>query len=134
MIERRRFVRFDAVMSALCEIGRGIKRSYQIGNISKEGALLILDTPLKQGSELNLSVDVPGDNVPIFVSCSVAWQKESLLRESSSSTPGTRERSIMEPKRRIYETGVKFTKIDNFDKGRFLEYIYSRWLKLLERT
>lgn len=117
MIERRRFVRFDTVMDALCEIGRGIKRAYKILNISKEGALLLLDTPLDQGSELNLSVDVPGDNVPIFVSCSVAWQKES----------------IMEPKKKVYETGVKFTKIDNFDKGRFLEYIYSQWLKLLER-
>lgn len=118
MIERRRFVRFDIIMNALCEIGRGIKRTYEISNISKEGALLLLDTPLNQGSELNLSVDVPGDNVPIFVSCSVAWQKES----------------IMEPKKKIYETGVKFTKIDSFDKGRFLEYIYAQWLKLLERT
>ena len=117
MIERRRFVRFDTVMKALCEIGRGIKRTYEIINISKEGALILLDTPLSQGSELNLSVDVPGDNVPIFVSCSVAWQKES----------------IMEPKRKVYETGVKFNKIDSFDKGRFLEYIYSQWLKLLER-
>ncbi len=118
MTERRKFVRFDTVMNALCEMGQGIKRAYGISNISKEGALLLLDTPLNQGSELNLSVDIPGDNVPIFVSCSVVWQKES----------------IVEPKRRVYETGVKFTKIDSFDKGRFLEYIYSRWLKLLERT
>ena len=118
MIERRRFVRFNTVMNALCEIGRGMKRTYEINNISKEGALLLLDTPLGQGSELNLSVDVPGDNVPIFLSCNVAWQKES----------------IMEPKRKVYETGVKFTKIDSFDKGRFLEYLYSQWLKLLERT
>jgi len=122
MIERRRFVRFDTAMNALCEIGRGIKRAYEISNISKEGALLLLDTPLNQDSELNLSVDIPGDNVPIFVSCSVAWQKESV------------KGSIMEPKRKVYETGVKFTKIDNFDKGRFLEYIYSQWLKFLERT
>ena len=128
MIERRRFVRFDTVMNALCEMGRGIKRTYEIGNISKEGALLLLDMPLNQGSELNLSVDVPGDNVPIFVSCSVAWQK------SSPSIPSKVEGSMVEPKRMVYETGVKFTKIDSFDKGRFLEYIYSQWLKLLERT
>ncbi|MDD5174572.1 MAG: PilZ domain-containing protein [Candidatus Omnitrophota bacterium] len=118
MIERRKFVRFDMIMNALCEIGLGIKRAYKIGNISKEGAMLLLDTPLNQGSELNLSVDVPGDNVPIFLSCSVAWQKVSMV----------------EPKKKVYETGVKFTRIDSFDKGRFLEYIYSQWLKLLERT
>ena len=133
MIERRKFVRFDTIMNALCEIGRGIRRTYEIGNISKEGALLLVDTPLDQGSELNLSVDVPGDNVPIFVTCSVAWQKESMVRQGSPSTLSKVEGSIMEPKRRVYETGVKFTKIDNFDKGRFLEYIYSQWLKLLER-
>ena len=118
MIEKRRFVRFDTLMNAICEIGRGIKKNYEVRNISKEGAMLLLDRPLDQGAELNLSVDVPGDNVPIFVSCSVAWQKESVL----------------EPKKVVYETGVKFTKIDSFDKGRFLEYIYSQWLKLLERT
>ncbi len=151
VIERRRFVRFDTIMNALCEMGRGKKRAYEISNISKEGALLLLDTPLNQGSELNLSMDVPGDNIPIFVSCSVAWQKESMVRQGSPSIPsrstGSRclercraesrhkvEGSIMKPKRRVYETGVKFTKIDSFDKGRFLEYIYSQWLKLLERT
>ena len=117
MIERRRFVRFDTILNALCEIGRGIKRTYEIHNISKEGALLILDTPLSQGSEINLSMDVPGDNVPIFVSCSVAWQKDEKRAKEKSK----------------YETGVKFTKIDGFDKGRFLEYIYTEWIKLLER-
>ncbi len=117
MIERRSFIRFDAILNALCEIGRGIKRTYEIRNISKEGALLMLDTPLSQGSEINLSVDVPGDNVPIFVSGSVAWQKEELKAKE----------------KRRYETGVKFTKIEGFDKGRFLEYIYAEWTKLLER-
>ena len=117
MIERRRSVRFDTILNALCEMGRGIKKAYKINNMSKEGALLLLDTPIDQGSALNLSVDVPGDNVPVFLSCNVAWQKES----------------VVEPKKKVYETGVKFTKIDSFDKGRFLEYIYSQWLKLLER-
>lgn len=123
MTERRKFVRFDTVMNALCEMGQGIKRAYEINNISKEGALLLLNTPLNQGSELNLSVDIPGDNVPIFVSCSVVWQKESIVRPFDKNS-----------KRSVYETGVKFAKIDSFDKGRFLEYIYSQWLKLLERT
>ena len=163
MLEKRRSIRIDTIMNAICSMGRGIKRTYDVRNISKEGALLILDTPLSKGSELNLSMDVPGDNIPIFVSCSVAWQKESMVRLGSPSIPspsalrqaqcrpeqsrGTAgsermpslsrqskvEGSIMEPKRRIYETGVKFIEIDNSDKSRFFEYIYSQWLKLLER-
>jgi len=117
MIERRKFVRFNTMMNALCDIGRGIKQKYEVLNISKEGALLLVDTTLEHGKELNLSVDVPGDNVPIFVSARVAWQKPSIL----------------EPGKKLYETGVKFTKIDNFDRGRFLEYIYSQWLKIMQR-
>lgn len=118
MIERRISARFDTTLKTLCEIGREkIKSSYELKNISKEGALLILDVPLDQNSELNLSVDVPGDNVPIFMPARVAWQKESIL----------------EPKKKIYETGIKFAQIDEFDRGRFFELICSQWLKLYER-
>ena len=111
MIERRRSARFGTLLNALCEIGRGIKRTYEIRNVSKEGALVMADAPLNRGSEINLSVDVPGDNVPIFVSCSVAWQKENKKDRKE---------------KHAYETGVKFTRINNFDKTRFLEYIHTK--------
>lgn len=115
MIERRKAVRFDMVMKALCGIAQEQPKStYEVRNISKEGACLVVDGPLNNGSELNLSVDVPGDNVPIFASCQVAWQKELVPK------PGAR----------LYETGVKFTKINSSDVVRFLELVYSQWLKL----
>ncbi|MDP3791917.1 MAG: PilZ domain-containing protein [Candidatus Omnitrophota bacterium] len=117
MIERRDFIRFNAALKAICEIGRGIKRTYEVKNISKSGALIVLDTPLDNGSEINVSLDVPGDNVPIFVSGTVAWQRKSIL----------------EPKKSAYETGIRFAVIDGFDKSRLLDYIYSLWLKLSER-
>ncbi|OGW77587.1 MAG: hypothetical protein A3I73_05285 [Omnitrophica bacterium RIFCSPLOWO2_02_FULL_45_16] len=118
MIERRISARFNTMLKTLCGIGREkIKSSSELKNISKEGALLILDVPLDRDSELDLSVDVPGDNVPIFMSARVAWQKEL----------------ISEPKKKIYETGVKFAQIDEFDRGRFFELICSQWLKLYER-
>jgi len=117
MIEKRDFIRFDSALKAICGIGRGKKRVYEVKNISKSGALIVLDTPLDNGSEINVSLDVPGDNVPIFVSGTVAWQKKSML----------------EPKTSVYETGIKFAGIDGFDKGRLLDYLYSQWLKLLER-
>jgi hypothetical protein len=31
-----------------------------------------------------------------------------------------------------YETGVRFTEIDNSNRGRLLEYIYTQWLKPLD--
>ncbi len=114
MTERRRFLRFDTALNALCEIvSDRNKASSKVKNISKEGALLVLTKPLCQGSEIKLSMDVPGDNVPIFATGQVAWQKS----EGGSG----------------FETGVKFTKIDSADKGRLLEYIYLQWLKLLDK-
>jgi len=118
--ERRRWLRFDTALTALCEIvSEKYKASSSVKNISKEGALLLLDKPLKNGSELKVSLDIPGDNIPIFASCEVAWQKKGDRRD------GTDER--------LYETGVKFTRIDGSDKGRLLEYIYTQWLRLLDK-
>ena len=115
MTERRRFLRFETALNALCDImSDKTKASCKVKNLSKEGALIIADKKLREGTELNLTMDVPGDNVPIFASCEVAWQK---------SPSGNNK----------YETGVRFKKIENSDKGRLLEYIYTQWLKLLDK-
>jgi hypothetical protein len=104
-------------MSALCEAVGEWKAASKVANISKDGAMLITPKALREGSEINLSMDVPGDNIPVFASCHVAWQKEQ--RRSGGEMPS-------------YETGVRFIKIDGHDKGRLLEYIYTQWLKLLD--
>lgn len=119
MTERRRFLRFETALNALCEIvTEKHKESSRVKNLSKEGALVIVSRPLGHGTQLNLSMDVPGDNVPIIASGQVAWQRP--LRETNSDYS--------------YETGIKFTKIDNHDRGRLLEYIYTRWLKLMDKA
>lgn len=115
MTEKRKFLRFDTAINAICNIvSERYKASYKLKNISKEGALIILDKKLKEGSEIDLEMDVPGDNMPVLASSQVAWQR---LTESDN----------------MYETGVKFTKINNFDKGRLLEYIYLQWLRLIDK-
>ena len=115
MTERRRFLRFETALNALCDIvSDKTKVFYKVKNLSKEGALIIADKKLKEGTEINLTMDVPGDNVPIFASCEVAWQKGPIDKDA-------------------YETGIRFKKIDSPDKGRLLEYIYMQWLKLLDK-
>jgi len=114
MTERRRVLRFETALNALCDIiCAKTKAFYRVKNISKEGALLELDRRLMPGAEIKLSMDVPGDNVPIFASCQVAWQK-AVYNDKA------------------YDTGVKFIRIDAPDKGRLLEYIYLQWLRLLD--
>ena len=119
MTEKRRFLRFETALSAFCETASGkIKAATNVKNISKEGALLLIDKPVREGTGLNLSMDIPGDNVPIVAAGRVAWQKE-VKRSGGHS---------------IYETGVKFIDINNVDKGRLLEYIYTQWLRILDNV
>lgn len=115
MTERRRFLRFETALSALCDIASAKwKACYKVINISKEGALLIIDRKLKSGDEVRLSMNVPGDNVPVYASGRVAWQKESNSTNQ-------------------FDTGISFTSLDCYNKGRLFEYIYSQWLRLLDK-
>lgn len=115
MTERRKFLRFNIALNALCEIVKERRKaSYRVKNISDEGALILTDEKIGHGAELKMSMDVPGDNVPIFASCEVAWQE-------GVDGGGA------------YNTGLRFTKIDNADRGRLLEYTYLQWLKVLDR-
>ena len=114
MTERRRFLRFEAALSALCNIvSEKYKEKCRIKNISKEGALVVMEKRLREGDQLNIAMDVPGDNVPIFASCQVAWQGKAKKSDA-------------------YETGVKFTNLNNVDKLRLLEHLYTQWLKFLD--
>ena len=119
MAEKRRFLRFGTALSAICEsVSERWSLASEIKNISKAGALLVLTKPLETGSEIKLSMDVPGDNVPIFTSCQVAWQgKPKKFRKDAS-----------------YKTGVKFTDMDNHNRARFLDYIYTLWLRILDKV
>ncbi|MFH1190447.1 MAG: PilZ domain-containing protein [Candidatus Omnitrophota bacterium] len=115
MTERRRFLRFDTALNALCEIvSEKCRASYKVKNISSEGALVLADKKFGRGAEINISMDVPGDNVPIVAACRVAWQ------DNVNHTG-------------LFQTGLNFTKIDGSDKGRLLEYTYLQWLKILDR-
>lgn len=118
MPEKRRFLRFGTALSAICEtVSEKWREASKIKNISKDGALLVLTKPLNAGCEIKLSMDVPGDNVPIFASCQVAWQKK----------PGRFHKDAS------YETGVKFTDMDNHNRARLLDYVYTLWLRLLDK-
>lgn len=118
MTERRKFFRFETAISAFCETLKDrIKTSSSIKNISKEGALIIVNKPLKAGSNVSITMDIPGDNIPIVATGSVAWQR----------------RLKKQGKEDLYDTGIKFMELNSVDKGRLLEYIYTQWLKILDR-
>ena len=106
MSERRKYMRFNAALDieyktlALNPIfGKAL-----IKDLSREGLRFHTKQEIPVGAPVEISMNVPGDNLPVFASGKVAWA-DGL------------------------EAGVKFTKINRTDRARMLEYVYNEWLK-----
>lgn len=104
--ERRRFMRFQAPMEleyrtlALNPIfGKALAK-----DLSREGVRLGLKQDIPAGTQVEICMNVPGDNLPVFASGKVAWADG-------------------------IEAGIKLTKISQTDRTRVLEYVYREWLK-----
>lgn len=110
MTEKRKFLRFDTVLSviySLLEKPSSRAKAY-LKNLSREGLKLSGASPLKKGSLVELEMNIPGDNIPIFAYGQVAWANE--VDKSN------------------YDAGIKFTKIHTHDRIRLLDYVYEQWI------
>lgn len=106
MAERRRFIRFEAPVSVEYRtltlnpiFGKSLAK-----DLSREGMRLGLKHDLPAGTPLEISLNVPGDNLPVFAAGKVAWA-DGL------------------------DAGLKLTKIAARDRERVLEYVYKVWLR-----
>ena len=104
--ERRRFMRFQAPMDLEYRtltlnpiFGKALAK-----DLSREGVRLGLKQEIPTGTPIEICMNVPGDNLPVFASGKVAWADG-------------------------IEAGVKLTKISQSDRTRVLEYVYREWLK-----
>ena len=104
--ERRRFMRFQAPVDLEYRtltlnpiFGKALAK-----DLSREGVRLGLKQDIPAGTPIEICLNVPGDNLPVFASGKVAWA-DGL------------------------EAGVKLTKISQSDRTRVLEYVYKEWLK-----
>ena len=109
MGEKRRFMRFNVFLKALCR-SRESKKSVRVSDFSKEGIGLLSEESFNCGDEVEVEMMIPGDNVPVVIAGQIAW--------ASGSTDGAN----------AYKGGLKFNKIDNDDRSRILEYIYQNWI------
>ncbi len=109
MVERRRFMRFDVLFDALCKRSGALKK-FKVENFSREGIGIVSDDEFDLGEQVDLEMSIPGDNVPVVMSGEVAWADEGALDMSG------------------FKGGLKFEKIENTDRSRILDYVYSRWL------
>ncbi len=106
MNERRKYLRFSTPMDVQFKtltlnpiFGKTLAR-----DLSREGLRIGLPDKVSVGTSLEISLNVPGDNLPVFATGRVAWA-DGL------------------------EAGVRLTKMNQGDRMRVLEYVYREWLK-----
>ena len=73
-------------------------------DLSREGLRVGFKKPLASGTPIEICMNVPGDNLPVFATGKIAWA-DGL------------------------EAGIRFTKISGHDRTRVLEYVYREWVK-----
>ena len=106
MSERRKFLRFNTPLDMEYKtltlnpiFGKTLAK-----DLSKEGVRFGIHQSVPVGTPVEISMTVPGDNLPVFATGKVAWA-DGL------------------------DAGVKLTKISQNDRARVLEYVYKEWLK-----
>jgi len=107
--ERRKYMRFDVLFDGLCRTGEKIKK-LKVQNFSREGIGIVSDNALQPGDEAEVEMMIPGDNVPVVVSGTIAWAESD-----ASDISG-------------YKGGMLFKGIGNPERSRILDHIYSEWL------
>ena len=109
MTERRRHVRFDTSLRTFCSSVEKSLTKFQtkITDLSREGARLFSHEKLEKGVPVDIELNIPGDNIPVFAACEVRWSKKNATGTTS---------------------GVRFTKITPRDKTKLLEYLYKNWI------
>ena len=111
--ERRKFKRFDAYMSVKFQAASvGEMKGMSLSkDLSREGLKMNSGADLKEGTVLDLEINIPDDPSPVHTSGKVMWS-----RPSEGTNQG-------------YDQGVRFLMMDPVDKFRVLDYAYNHWLE-----
>ena len=104
MVERRKYKRFMATLDVeYCALTQNpIFGKALAKDLSREGIRFDLKEAVPAGTMVEMRMNVPGDNLPVFATGKIAWM-DGL------------------------DVGVKLTKINHVDRARILEYVYQKW-------
>ena len=81
----------------------------QVKDFSRDGLIILLPDPVEKCERMDLTLKVPGDNIPIFATTEVAWVEPLKDRVGSGA-------------------GLRLVSIKPLDLARLLDFVYSRWL------
>ncbi len=109
MGEKRRYMRFNVLMEAVCRTSDALKK-ITVNNFSREGLGILSKESFRDGEDLDMELMIPGDNVPVLLKGEVVWMSGPASDDS------------------VRKGGVRLKKINNDDRSRILEYIYHKWI------
>ena len=109
MGEKRRFMRFNVLMDAVCR-KNGAPKKLKVNNFSREGIGISSREAFSEGEDIEVEMMIPGDNIPVLLGGEIAWAADPISDNAQ------------------FSSGIKFTKISNGDRGRVLEHIYHKWI------
>ena len=110
--ERRKFKRFDAYMSIKYQGPETQLKGLSLSkDLSREGLKMNSGIDLKEGTTIDMEINIPDDPKPVVTSGKVMWS------------------SIAEGHNQGYDQGVRFLMMDPVDKFRILDYAYNHWLE-----
>ena len=109
MEEKRKYMRFNVLLDALCKTGGALKK-LTISNFSREGIGALSEIKIPKGEAVEIELSIPGDNIPVVVSGQIAWASSQSDKSES------------------FKYGIKLDSIDGSDRGRVLNYIYRKWM------
>ncbi|MBI3322804.1 MAG: PilZ domain-containing protein [Candidatus Omnitrophica bacterium] len=109
--ERRKYMRITADLEAdFWAKGPTMQSGHvRVRDFSRQGLGVLFPKRVERGEHVDLTMKVPGDNVPIFATAEVTW-----------SGGGEGEGQM--------GAGLKFLSIKPLDLARLLDFVYSRWL------
>ena len=110
MTERRKYMRITTELDAefFAKGPSMMAGQARVRDFSREGLGIRFPKAVSREEHVDLTLKVPGDNVPIFATAAVAWTK-----------PET-DQSVW--------AGLHFLSIKPLDLARLLDFVYSRWL------
>lgn len=89
----------------------GVKGISLSKDLSREGLKINSDSLLKEGTTVDLVINIPDDPKPVHTSGKVMWTH------------------VPEGKNQGFDHGVRFMMMDPVDKFRVLDYAYNHWLE-----
>ncbi|MBD3379259.1 MAG: hypothetical protein GF408_02235 [Candidatus Omnitrophica bacterium] len=110
MSDKRKYMRFNVFLEAICRTGNGLMKKFKINNFSREGLGVESYDALPEGENLEIELMIPGDNMPIILEGELAWCAEERDRNTG------------------HRGGIKLKKVSNSDRSKLLGYIYNKWI------